>query len=621
MSTPVKIARQPRRWPKFLQVDKKQAHDLPTTAGGVLWTLAKENRVPLILGSIANSVNYISMALVPMGLGKLLDSGLEKGFGVHMLPWTFGLIGIVMMTGVGSAITQLTDIAGWMSGPVLGGKSVAARTSKRGRSITQKIAPGDIVTTITSDTDYVGALFAFIPAIVAALTSTAVVAYLMLKTSVVLGLVVLIGLPLVIIGLACVVPVLQRRQMWQREARGVLTNLGADSVAGLRILRGIGGEDEFHSRYTKQSRVVRDRGITVAAFQAILDTSRAAAPSAFTIIVVAIAAMMVYDGELSAGHLVAFYGYTTFLSSPLNAATNTIQVGTRAWVGAKKIAHLHQIESRINSRGDKRVDWPAADLVDEATGTRVEPGKITALVAVDPDDSARVATRLTRVDDQDRVWYAGVDAREIPVSNIRENLVLSGAKAQLFVGTLRDAILGPRAQQAPARPLWRIITDYVKSEGKEPQAHYSRQAVDDAVMHALWVADGEDIAGSLAGGLDGHLTEKGRSLSGGQRQRVALARAIYTDATALVLIEPTSAVDSHTEARIASRIAKERAGRTTLIVSESPLVLEQCDEVIVLDETGRRELGRGTHNELSTREDAAGRTYRRIAQRATGVEQ
>ena len=140
-------------------------------------------------------------------------------------------------------------------------------------------------------------------------------------------------------------------------------------------------------------------------------------------------------------------------------------------------------------------------------------------------------------------------------------------------------------------------------------------------MHALWVADGEDIAGSLAGGLDGHLTEKGRSLSGGQRQRVALARAIYTDATALVLIEPTSAVDSHTEARIASRIASERKGRTTLIVSESPLVLEQCDEVIVLDETGQRALGRGTHSELSAREDAAGRTYRRIAQRATGVEQ
>ena len=104
-----------------------------------------------------------------------------------------------------------------------------------------------------------------------------------------------------------------------------------------------------------------------------------------------------------------------------------------------------------------------------------------------------------------------------------------------------------------------------------------------------------------------------RSLSGGQRQRLVLARALLAEAEILILVEPTSAVDAHTEARIAQRLREARRGRTTVVMTGSPLVLDQADRVVLIADG--RVAATGTHRELLrsnaayrfavTREDAA----------------
>jgi ABC-type multidrug transport system fused ATPase/permease subunit len=99
------------------------------------------------------------------------------------------------------------------------------------------------------------------------------------------------------------------------------------------------------------------------------------------------------------------------------------------------------------------------------------------------------------------------------------------------------------------------------------------------VAAALRTASAEDVLEALEHGLDEAVAERGRSFSGGQRQRLVLARALAADPEVLVLVEPTSAVDAHTEARIASRLREHRAGRTTVVTSTSPLVLDRVDLV------------------------------------------
>jgi ABC-type multidrug transport system fused ATPase/permease subunit len=128
------------------------------------------------------------------------------------------------------------------------------------------------------------------------------------------------------------------------------------------------------------------------------------------------------------------------------------------------------------------------------------------------------------------------------------------------------------------------------------------------VRAALDAAAAADVLDALPKGLDDEVTERARSFSGGQRQRLALARALLTDAETLVLVEPTSAVDAHTEATIAARLRAQRAGRTTVVVTASPLLLDHADTVAFLADG--RLVAEGTHRELLHADGMVGGAYR-----------
>jgi ABC-type multidrug transport system fused ATPase/permease subunit len=104
------------------------------------------------------------------------------------------------------------------------------------------------------------------------------------------------------------------------------------------------------------------------------------------------------------------------------------------------------------------------------------------------------------------------------------------------------------------------------------------------------------VLDALPLGLDTPVDERGRSFSGGQRQRLVLARALLSDAEVLVLVEPTSAVDAHTEARIARRLRDARAGRTTVVFTTSPLMLDRADRVVLIEDG--RVAAEGLHRDL-----------------------
>jgi ABC-type multidrug transport system fused ATPase/permease subunit len=126
----------------------------------------------------------------------------------------------------------------------------------------------------------------------------------------------------------------------------------------------------------------------------------------------------------------------------------------------------------------------------------------------------------------------------------------------------------------------------------------------------LRVAAAEDVFAGSHGGWQGRIDERGRGLSGGQRQRVVLARVLGLDPQILILVDPTSAVDAHTEALIAERLVAHRRGKTTIVATVSPLLLHHADRVAFL--VNQRIVASGTHEELLQTNP----TYRRTVARS-----
>lgn len=612
--------------------DAPLPHPPSLEAGALLRWLLRRAAVPVTLATLAACTSNIIQAIVPAFLGQALDAGIENGLNGRV--WGIGALLLVLFVvyAVGDTMLSYFGVTAWMRTAFDVDRLVGRQISATGKDLSRQVSTGEVATIIASDADYLGKLIEHLPALLGAAASFLVVAVLMLRTSVSLGLIVILGMPLVAAIVTLVIRPLQKRQAVQREAQSAVTTITTDTVAGLRILRGIGGEDVFARRYRDASQELRRRGVEVASSQATLMTLQVLLPGLFAAIVVWVAARMAVAGSLTPGGLITFYGYTAYLSWPLWVFTSSVQDYTRAVVGARRLSRLLEVAPAAGSLVERLNLDPAAahpvsgDLVDTGSGLRLEEGRMTALVCPDPQVSADLATRLGRFTDAGpTVTLAGRPLTTMPLEQVRASVVVSGATAQLFTGTLREALDvrgGPDPQPAELEDLVRAETERTTGADVDQQVRpQEREAPgDDRLIEAIGIADAGDVLTSLSEGLAGMITEKGRSLSGGQRQRVALARALLTEAPTLVLIEPTSALDSHTEARVAAQVHRARAGRTTVVVTASPLVLEACDEVVLLDSSGT-ELLRSTHRELMAMArdgHAQAADYRAVVSRAMG---
>ncbi|WP_402461674.1 ABC transporter ATP-binding protein [Isoptericola aurantiacus] len=538
----------------------------------------------------AGIVSLLGSAAAPLLLGEAVDAGLAAGFGSELLVWCGWMLVAAATIVVSGVFSHTYDVENWVRAALGFTELVGDKASRAGHAVTRRLPTGEVVAAVANDALRVGDMFAMAGRFTGGVVAYLVVAAYMLTQDLLLGLVLTLGIPVVAAVLALLVRPLQRRQQTHREATGRLTALGADTVSGLRILRGIGGEEVFAGRYAQQSQDVRHRGVRVAAVQSVLDGLQVLLPGLLTALVLWLGARAVVRGDLTSGQLVTFYGYAAFLAWPVQMATQMLQMTTNAVVSARKILGVLRV-TEATPQAAAPADAPpsGSDLVDHASGLILRPGRVVALVCADPDVSARLATRLGRIDDDVEagtpVTLGGVRLADLDKAALRHRVVVSEATPHLFSGVLGEAL---------------------DARGRAGEAE---------LLAAMLTADAHDVLDSVPGGLHGELPEQGRSLSGGQRQRVALARALLTDPEILVLVEPTSAVDAHTEARIAERVAEARRGRTTLIVTASPLVLDHVDEVTLLDTAGRV-VTTGTHAGLLARRDDDGARYRAVVGRS-----
>lgn len=413
-----------------------------------------------------------------------------------------------------------------------------------------------------------------------------------------LGLMVALAMPVLALAVLPLLPRATRRADEQREKAGKATELASDTVAGLRVLRGIGGEELFLGRYRRASQEVRRAAVRSARMWALISAVQVLLPGILLISLVWYGATLARDGRIDVGQLVTVYSAATLMLFPLRHFEEIAMAYSFSRPSAQRAVRVLSLHRSAREATVEGVT-PTGDLYDPATGLMAPRGQFTAVVCGDPDEAGLLAERLgghaeTGEDGDEAapsVLLGAVALDEVPLDTARAAVLVQDKDPVLLSGTLQELLDVPSSG---------LVTAEAALE--------AAQCGD--VLSALAQASPDDDGDPMRT----RITERGRSLSGGQRQRLALARSLVTDPEALVLDEPTSAVDSHTEARVAAGIAKLRQGRTTVAFASSPLLLDAADRVVLVHEG--TVVAVGVHRELLRTEPR----YRAVVTRETDDE-
>ncbi|MEE1738273.1 ABC transporter ATP-binding protein [Streptomyces sp. BE147] len=558
-------------------------------------------------------LHQLAIAGLPLAVGVTVQAVIDRSG--ERLALSGGLIVVLgVLIAVGDTMLHRTAITNWITAAARVQQLLARKTAELGSALTRRVAAGEVVAVSTGDVEKIGWFVEALSRFAAAATALVLICVGLVIYLPSLGVLVAIAMPVLALAVLPLLPRATRRADVQREKAGRATELASDTVAGLRVLRGIGGEELFLGRYRRASQEVRRAAVRSARMWALISAIQVLLPGVLLISLVWYGAALARDGKIDVGQLVTVYSAATLMLFPLRHFEEIAMAYSFSRPSAQRAVRVLSLHRSAQPATIGNDQVPSGDLYDPVTGLMAPQGLFTAVVCGDPDEAGRLAERLgghvqtgpetgedTGSDSREdfgagvatapSVLLGGIPLDELPLDSARTAVLVQDKDPVLLSGTLRELLDIPSSGQV-------------------------------AAGDALEAAQCGDVLASLAQAspdtegdpMGTRITERGRSLSGGQRQRLALARSLVTDPEALVLDEPTSAVDSHTEARVAAGIKRLRRGRTTVAFASSPLLLDLADRVVLVHEG--TVMAVGTHRELLRAEPH----YRAVVTRETDDE-
>ena len=369
-----------------------------------------------------------------------------------------------------------------------------------------------------------------------------------------------------------------------QDQTGDLTTTIEEGARGIRVLKAFGRWGEAYDAYNAQSTKLYDTQIKRIKLHTKFVWVLGIIPNLTLTAVLLAGAIAVGHGSLTVGGLVAFVSYVLMLTFPLEILGWIMALAGEAESAAVRVYEVLDTEPAIVDRpgaiaidvavGEIRFenvsfDYPASERTALRNIDLVVPaGETIAIVGATGSGKTTLVTLLTRLYDPTvgRITLDGHDLRDLTVNSLRRNVGFAFEEPSLFSASVRENLL----------------------MGK-PDAN------DDEIAEALAVAQAGFVT-DLPWGLDTRIGEQGLSLSGGQRQRLALARAIIGRPRLLVLDDPLSALDVHTEALVEDALRPMLRDCTVFVVVHRPSTIALADRAALLEDG--RIVAVGTHHNL-----------------------
>ncbi|HUF32431.1 MAG TPA: ABC transporter ATP-binding protein [Acidimicrobiales bacterium] len=404
--------------------------------------------------------------------------------------------------------------------------------------------------------------------------------------------------PLALLTFAAAVPVLVLCRRFERDYHAVvrriqdqtgdLTTSIEEGARGLRVLKAFGRWREAHAAYTERCQEIHDTQIERIRLHTKFVWLLGIVPNLTLTGILLAGVLAVGSGGLSLGGLVAFVSYVLMLTFPLELLAWIMAMAGEAESAAVRVYEVFDTEPAV-------ADAPGAEDLDVVRGTvrfegvgfrypesertalagidlEVAPGETIAVVGATGCGKTTLVTLLTRLHDptSGRITLDGHDLRDLTIRSLRRSVGVAFEEPTLFSASVRENLLMGQPD-----------------------------ASEEDVLAALEVAQA-GFALDLPWGLDTRIGEQGLSLSGGQRQRLALARAIIGRPPVLVLDDPLSALDVHTEGLVQAALRPLLAQSTVFLVVHRPSTVALADRSILLDDG--RLVAVGDHHDLLQRE-------------------
>lgn len=528
----------------------------------------------MLAGAAGLIVHDITEALVPVLIGVVIDRAVLPGDLRALLTWlaVFVALFVVLTYSWRIAARVLIRVAG------LGAHDLRQRVVRRvlaARGMAGERRPGEVLAITTSDTMRISSICWLFGEQAGAIAAVVTAAIALLLTSVPLGLVVLIASPAMLLIMHRVSKPLEARSGQEQARVADTAALAADTLTGLRVLKGIGAEEAAATRYHWLSRLSLTSALRAARSHATFIALGDLLSGVVLAGIALFAAVMALDSRITVGEFVAVVGLAQFVHGPMRRLCVLGVEWVRARASADRLAGVLE-EPYALPAGDSAAAVSTGDVAALAVrripvpdavlpGFRVAPGELLGVVLADPAHATKLVDVLgfRAAAPPGDVSLYGSDLYRLGPEFGRKIMYAPPHAAALFSATVAENLT----------------------------TNHGAGALRDDIVNATAV---DDVASHLRAGLDEGLPDQGRTLSGGQRQRVALGRALHGGHEVLVLHEPTTAVDTVTESRIAAGL-REVTGASIVLVTSSATLLAACDRVVVPD--SKTPLS-GTHAEL-----------------------
>jgi len=523
--------------------------------------------------------------VIPLVTKAIIDGPVARGERSLLLP--LALVGF----GLGAVEAILTFVRRWIQSTAVLGMETAIRSDLYRRlqrlpvSFHDRWQSGQLLSRAVTDLGVIRRFIGFgLIFLIVHLLTYATVLVLLLRLSVPRGLIVLVA----------TLPILAISRSWTRQyfvisrrvqdQQGDLATVVEESAGGVRVVKAFGRRELVDARFGEVAGRLAGSWMDAVRLRARFWTLLDVIPNLALAVVLCVGALAVAKGLLSLGGLIAFLSLQLQLVWPIDALGWILAIGQEAATAAERVYEVLDTPVEIADlpgaiplgrvRGRLRLEgvgfrYPGADRpVLHDVSLEVEPGETLALVGATGSGKTTLVSLVPRLYDvtKGRITLDGHDLRGLRLESLRRVVAVGFEEPILFSASVRENLMLGIAE-----------------------------ATEEEIATALEVARAEFVF-ELPWGLDTRIGEQGLSLSGGQRQRLALARAVLARPRVLVLDDPLSALDVHTEALVEEALARVLAGTTGLVVVHRPSTLALADRVALLE--GGTITAVGTHREL-----------------------